>query len=245
MFLASLKKNLSELNDLNLEELIYDYDISKLEKYYNFLLEKNQEGGFFSKKDEEKILQRHFLEPIIYIEEIRKIFAINTKTKIADIGTGPGIPGYFFSCLYEPPEIFLIDSQIKRLKLLKEFHEKNFDLKVNFIFDRVENCKLKNLNFIFMRSTIPYPWSAELIFHLIDINTKFIPFLAKNKIDFGREESFLNNLGFSLAKEIDLKEKLNFLGERRFKVIEKKSTPKKNFPRKWEKISKEIKELNG
>lgn len=244
MFLEDLKKNAIELQLHSFEKILDIYDTKKLEKYYHFLYDKNLEGGFFSKNDELKILQRHFLEPLVYIFEIQKIYPIHPNTKIIDIGTGPGIPGYFYFCLKNPPIVYLNDSQIKRLKLLKEFHESNFETKIHFLFDRAESLKDLNFDFILMRSTITYPWSAELIHHLITKTSKFIPFLAKNKLDSGTEKQFLKNLGLSISEEVELGE-LNLLGERRFKVIVKTSNPQKNYPRTWDKISKEIKKLNG
>ncbi len=244
MFLDELKKKAIELEIHTFEKILTLFDLIKLEKYYNFLCSKNEEGGFFSKNDESKILQRHILEPLVYIFEIQNLYPINVNSKILDVGTGPGIPGYFFFCLKISPIIFLNDSQIKRLKLLKEFHELNFDTKIHFLFDRAENIKNSEFDFIFMRSTIPYPWSAELIHQLISKSSKFIPFLAKNKLDFGIEKDFLKKLGLITTNEIELTD-LKFLGERRFKVIEKFSNPVKGFPRTWDKISKEIKKING
>jgi 16S rRNA (guanine527-N7)-methyltransferase len=235
-----IKNRLSELFPELVNQMEKDFDFEKLEAYFQFLKEYNEIGGFFSKSDSENILDRHLIESIFHIYKIQSYYTVSHETKLADIGTGPGLPGYIFFCLNNPPLITLVDSQMRRLGILEKFHNEKFkDQKVKFIYGRVEDLKEK-FDLVVMRSTVKYPWSAEMIYKLLKTNSYFIPFLGKRNYDLDFEKKMLDNLGLKIEKEIELDE-LEFLGKRHLKLLKKVTESKKGFPRSWEAISKEIK----
>ena len=245
MFLDELKEKAIEIGLEDFDSLISKFNIRMLEKYHSFLVEKNEQGGFFSKPDTEKILTRHFLEPLFHLHKILQKFPINAETKIADVGTGPGIPGFFFSCLKSSPHVTLIDSQIKRLELLRLFTTENFpDLKIEFIFSRIEELPKLKFDFVVMRSVIPYPWSLELVCKIVQVSGYFLPFLAKKNYDESIESTLINFSGFLSEGEILLPE-LIYFGERRIRLLKKIKSESNGYPRPWDKISKEIKKYNG
>lgn len=235
-----IKNRISELFPELLNQIEKEFDFDKLEAYFHFLKEYNEAGGFFSKSDSENILDRHLIESIFHIHKILSSYPVSHETKLADIGTGPGLPGYIFFCLKTAPSITLVDSQMRRLGILEKFHREKFkDQKVKFIYGRVEDLKEK-FDLVVMRSTVKYPWSAEMIYKLLKINSIFIPFLGRRNYDLDFEKKMLENLGLKIEKEIDLDE-LEFLGKRHLKLLKKVAESKKGFPRSWEAISKEIK----
>ncbi len=236
----SIQSRISELFPTIANQIIDFFDFEKLESYFQFLKDFNESGGFFSKSDSENILDRHVLESVVHIYKILQVYSVSHETRLVDIGTGPGLPGYIFYALKNPPHITLVDSQMRRLGLLEKFHkEKYSDQKVKFVYARVEDIQEK-FDLIIMRSTIKYPWSAEMIYKLLKINSSFIPFLAKRNYSIDFEQKLLENLGLKIEKEIDINE-LEFLGNRHIKILKKVTESKKGFPRKWEAISKEIK----
>ncbi|MBP7280885.1 MAG: class I SAM-dependent methyltransferase [Leptospiraceae bacterium] len=236
----SIQTRIYELFPTQANQLELYFDFEKLESYFQFLKDYNEIGGFFSKSDSENILDRHILESVIHIYKILLAHSVSHETRLVDIGTGPGLPGYIFYTLKNPPYITLVDSQMRRLGILEKFHtEKYQDQKVTFIYARVEDIKEK-FDLVIMRSTIKYPWSAEMICRLLKQNSCFIPFLGRRNYDLKFEQMFLENLGLKIEKDFDIPE-LEFLGNRHMKVLKKIAESKKGFPRKWEAISKEIK----
>ena len=235
-----IKNRLSELFPELVNQIEKEFDFEKLEAYFQFLKDYNEIGGFFSKSDSENILDRHIIESIFHIYKIQSSHAVSHETKLADIGTGPGLPGYIFFCLKNTPIVTLVDSQMRRLGFLEKFHKEKFkDQKVKFIYGRVEDLK-ETFDLVVMRSTVKYPWSAEMICKLLKINSIFIPFLGRRNYDLDFEKKMLENLGLKTEKELDLDE-LEFLGKRHLKLLKKVTESKKGFPRSWEAISKEIK----
>ncbi|MBK8398442.1 MAG: class I SAM-dependent methyltransferase [Leptospiraceae bacterium] len=236
----TIQKRLNELFPDLANSIEENFNFEKLESYFQFLKDFNEIGGFFSKSDSENILDRHILESVVHVYKIILSHKVSHETKMVDIGTGPGLPGYIFYSLKNPPHITLIDSQMRRLGILEKFHkEKYADTKVKFLYTRVEDVKEK-FDIVVMRSTIKYPWSAEMISGLLKLNSCFIPFLGRRNYDLDFEKTMLENLGLKLEKDIDINE-LEFLGNRHIKVLKKTTDSKKGFPRKWETISKEIK----
>lgn len=235
-----IKNRLSELFPELINQIEREFDFDKLEVYFQFLKDYNEIGRFFSKSDSENILDRHIVESIFHIHRILSSYSVSHETRLADIGTGPGLPGYIFFCLKNAPVITLVDSQMRRLGILEKFHKEKFkDQGVNFIYGRVEDLKEK-FDLVVMRSTVKYPWSAEMIYKLLKTNSYFIPFLGRKNYDLDFENKMLENLGLKIEKEFELDE-LEFLGKRHLKLLKKVAESKKSFPRSWEAISKEIK----
>lgn len=237
---SQIEARIVELFPKEANRILEIFDKKKLNLFYKFLNEYNEVGGFFSKADSEFILDRHLIESIYHVFVIWKEGFLKANLKLADVGSGPGLPGYIFFCLNEAPQVTLIDSQKRRLGILEKFHRENFkDSNVHFIYERVESIQNK-FDLVTMRSTIKYPWSVEMTEKLLKMNSIFIPFLGKKVYDLEFEKNMLENLGIVLEKDIELDE-LEFLGKRHLKILKKVSNAKKNFPRSWEVISKEIK----
>lgn len=221
------------------------FDMDKIDKFYNFLLTYKDIGGFFSKSNEDLIIDRHLIESIYHIYKIHGVLNVSRETEIADVGTGPGLPGFLFACLKETPKLVaLIDSQKKKLQLLEEYIPNHYtDLKVKFYYQRVEEIK-GSYDIVVSRSSVPYPWTTEIVFNLVKKNGFFVPFLAKKNYDLALESKIIKESGMSISSEIELKE-LNFLGERHIKFLKKINKPKHSVPRKWKIIKGEIDEKKG
>ncbi|MCP5498778.1 MAG: class I SAM-dependent methyltransferase [Leptospiraceae bacterium] len=239
-----LNEVILELFPENGRDILNLFELSKVEQYYSFLLEKDEEGGFFSRTDREHILKRHIIESLYHVYKIFKSITVSRETVILDFGTGPGLPGFLFFCLKQPPEIIFVDSQKKRLSLLETFVKQNFKInEISFYYSRIEDLKIPGVDIIVSRASIPYPWSAEVCVKLLKKGGFFIPFLGAKKNDSEIESKLLNNLGLVCEKSLDLNE-LNFLGKRTVKFLKKRKEANYGFPRNWKLISKEIKQKN-
>ena len=239
---TNLEEILSKIRDLfhsESESIITAFNLNQVDSYCIFLKQYNEIGGFFSAKDSENILERHLLESLYYVFKIAERYPVSHETKIADIGTGPGLPGFLFTCLKNPPKVYLVDSQKRRLKLLENYCIEKGIGQVFFLYQRAEEIQEK-FDLITMRSAVPYPWSAEIVYSLMDRKSIFCPFLAKLGDREKTEKILLGSLGVKIEETLHMNA-LSFLGERNIKFLKKSVNPKHGFPRQWSVISKEIK----
>ncbi|MDL5246145.1 class I SAM-dependent methyltransferase [Leptospira weilii] len=241
--IESIRERLKERFPKEADEIISLFNWELICKFSLYLKEKNEVGGFFSKRDSEEILDRHVLESIYHVYRITKKIGSWEGMQLGDAGTGPGIPGFFFRCLKEHPIVVLIDSQKRKLSHTESFVRSNRITDVKFQFIRAEESKLF-LNYVVSRGFIPYPYSVEAISDLIKTGGTYVPFLGKHDIDTKLEQKVLSYSGFHLEFSEDLSS-LEFLGMRHIKFLKKISSPRHGYPRAWKDISKEIKSDNG
>ena len=239
-----LESRIAELFPEEKNQIIEAFHLPLIEKYYTFLLNKNEEGGFFSKNDTPLILDRHVIESIYHVYQIQKLKSVSRETSLCDAGTGPGLPGTLFYCLKNKPQVTLLDSQKRKLQHLEKFSiEMNFKDSLFFLYARMEDVK-KKYDIVVMRSTIPYPWSIEMCSGIVKNGGTFIPFLGKKNVHIEIENDLMDKFGFKLEREIQLPS-LHFLGERSVKFLKKIEFRKDSFPRQWSVIQKEIRKING
>ncbi|EKR73215.1 rRNA small subunit methyltransferase G [Leptospira noguchii str. 2006001870] len=241
--IETITERLKERFPKEADEIFSFFNWELVCRFALFLREKNEAGGFFSKRDSEEILDRHVLESIYHVYRITKKVDSWKGIQLGDAGTGPGIPGFFFRCLKEHPIVVLIDSQKRKLSYTETFVRVNQIVGVKFQFIRAEESK-SSLNYVTSRGFIPYPYSVEAVCNLIKIGGTYVPFLGKHDIDPKLEEKVLSYSGFSLEFSEDLTS-LEFLGMRHIKFLKKVSSPRHGYPRAWKDISKESKGANG
>jgi 16S rRNA (guanine527-N7)-methyltransferase len=229
------------------EEVSALFDWDRIHLFFEFLKRENERGGFFSKGDSEKIFDRHVIDCLCFIYKLKEQGYVSRETNLADIGTGPGLPGFLFSCLIDPPIVTLIDSQRRKLALLEEEVSKgnlsDVRAKLTFHYERAEDVKLK-FDIVTTRAVVPYPFIAEVVTNLVRKNGLLCPFLGQLKFDSLLEKKVLSYSGFKIEKEIEVTE-LSFLGKRHIKILQKDSDPKPGIPRPWKDIVQEIKQANG
>lgn len=233
-FIKDLKNEISNYKDL--EKFFEFFDLNKVNNFYIFLKENAQKGGFFSKLDLQKIASRHVLESIVYIDYIKRFFNVSRETSVIDVGTGPGIPGFLFYCLKEPPKLTLLDSSKRRLKLLENFVKEKSYFDIQFIYERVENLKGK-FDFATIRALIPFPFNAKLSSLVFK---KFL-FIFSGNIQINEKIlEYLSQSNLKIEKIIPINE-LNFLGERKLIIISHIDNLKKMNPINWKNIQREMK----
>lgn len=172
---------------------------------------------------------------------------VSRETNIADVGTGPGLPGFLFAVLKKAPHVFLVDSQKRKLALLEtevtSGSLSKVSKRVEFIYARTEEIN-SNFDVVTSRAMVPYPYIAEVTTRMVKQKGILCPFLAQPYQDLEKETEVLSNNGFVMKKEIPIPE-LEFVGKRHIKILQKNSLPKKGYPREWKEIVKETKSKNG
>ena len=98
--------------------------LSKLEEYYNLLVEWNSKINLTRIIERKEVYLKHFYDSLT----IKKIVDLNEYNTLCDIGTGAGFPGMVLKIFYPHLEIVLVDAREKKLKFLDEVIRK-LDLK--------------------------------------------------------------------------------------------------------------------
>jgi 16S rRNA (guanine527-N7)-methyltransferase len=215
------------------------YDRERLIRYYNFLVEFNERGGFFSARDSTLIFERHFYESLIFAYYVSTECAVSRETEIADAGTGPGLPGYLFSCLKEMPRLTLIDSSKRRLSLLEAFHVKHYVSSVKFDYSRVEELK-RRYDIVVSRALVPFPHLLEILIPAIKKGGVAALSISTPDMAGERIQNYITSLGYVQTRSIMPVE----FGEggRSIQIFQKKNDSRPGYPRSWHKIKEEIEE---
>lgn len=103
-----------------IEQLInkYGQDKSdKLLKYIDMVLERNEYINLTAVKNRDEAIQKHIMDSlsICDMNEYRNAYSV------IDIGTGAGFPGALLAIVSPEKKFFLLDSTLKRLKVIDEF----------------------------------------------------------------------------------------------------------------------------
>ena len=106
------------INEIGLD--ISEDKIDKLMEYLKLLIEYNSHTNLTAIRDEEGIIEKHFLDSILLMKHIKL-----EKGKALDIGTGAGFPGMVLAICNPDIEFTLIDSVGKKINFLKKKQKKN------------------------------------------------------------------------------------------------------------------------
>ena len=105
------------------KELVFEYGEGQAEKLFSYLdmvLGRNQHINLTAVKDRDEAVQKHIADSLTIcdLEEYKP------AETVMDIGTGAGFPGALLAIASPAKEFVLMDSTLKRLKVIDEFAEK-------------------------------------------------------------------------------------------------------------------------
>lgn len=126
-------------------ELMFEYDeqtVDKLLTYIDLVLEKNEFINLTAIKDRDEAIEKHLFDSL----QITKIKEYKNAEKIIDIGTGAGFPGALLAIASPEKEFVLVDSTMKRLKVIEEFAEKLEIKNIRTVHARAEELA-RNLDY--------------------------------------------------------------------------------------------------
>ncbi len=128
----------SVIKTLNLE--VSEYQTLQFQKYLDFLLVWNERINLISRQNAnaETILERHFLDSIVFLPEIKSL--INQNPTILDVGSGAGFPAIPLAIMEPNWEFTLCESISKKAVFLSELI-KHLELKNS----KVENKRAELL----------------------------------------------------------------------------------------------------
>ncbi len=125
-----------KLEDFNLTE----NQLQQINRYIELLTEYNQKFNLISKHTVDSILDRHVIDCMQITNYIDK----NAELKIADFGSGAGLPGIIVAIVLSNASVFLIESNSKKTSFLNVV-KNELGLKNVVIYnDRIENINKAN-----------------------------------------------------------------------------------------------------
>ena len=89
--------------------------LQKFSLYRHILLEWNQRMNLISRRDEDRIYSRHFLESLGLVFTVD----IPRQSRIMDLGSGAGLPGIPMKIIRPDLQIILVESIFKKVSFLK------------------------------------------------------------------------------------------------------------------------------
>ena len=215
---------------------VTEEQLEKLEIYCNFLLEYNTHTNLTAIKNREEVYLKHFYDSLTLVKSID----LTSIENLLDIGTGAGFPGMVLKIFFPNLQIYLVDSNNKKIKFLNELKEKlNVD-KVEVINDRIENITSRFINSIDVvtaRAVTNLPVLVELALPLVKVNKYFIAMKGNAQEELENSEYAITYLGGKIedVKEFALP---HDAGKRMLIAIQKTQKSELNKLRPYEKIIK-------
>src|SRR5947207_12875534 len=93
----------------------YDDQVREIEQYIKMLLTWNEKVNRTAIRDALEILHRHFCESMYAAEAL-----CLEKGRLADVGSGGGFPGLALKIIRPGLQVFLVESNIKKVTFLAE-----------------------------------------------------------------------------------------------------------------------------
>lgn len=223
-----LEKLLGECG-LNLES----DKLKKLERFVELFLAKNQELNLTKAEDEKSFLIKHIIDSV-YLNELA---GIKSGMKVADLGTGGGLPGIVLAIMNPKAEFVLVDSVQKKITAVEGF-AKALDLNnVTGVSDRLEalgrDGKFREqFDLVMARALAPLPTLLELATPLVKRKGRFIAMKGPGYLEEMAEADVAIeklNVTQPFVEKYELPEGM---GKRYLLVFDKKKGTPHMFPRR-------------
>jgi len=170
-FLKNYAKKLHiNLNDTKCEQFI---------KYYELLVEWNNNINLTAITDYNEVVVKHFIDSM----SIVNIIDINGDNSLVDVGTGAGFPGIPLKICFPSLKVVLIDSLDKRVKFLNHVIEELGLKDIKAIHARAEefgHTKYReSFDFCVTRAVSNLSVISEYCLPLVKVGGYFIPYKSK------------------------------------------------------------------
>lgn len=217
-------------NILKKQNIEYTEEIkNKLDIYYNYLVEYNNNVNLTAITDKEEVYIKHFADSML-----GAMFLKNNAT-VCDIGTGAGFPGVVLKIIRPDIQLTLVDSLNKRVEFLKSLLKKLDINDVIVLHNRAEDVDFKNkylngFNYVVARAVAKLNTLTEYCLPFVKTNGQFIAYKsieAKNEAIEAKKA--IEILGGSLCN-INNIELYNDI-ERNFIIINKIKPTTNKYPR--------------
>nr|WP_136250706.1 16S rRNA (guanine(527)-N(7))-methyltransferase RsmG [Ningiella ruwaisensis] len=147
---------------------------SQLVRFVLMMHKWNKAYNLSSVREPQQMLIKHIMDSLVVLPHLHK--GIHSKQigfeqvrKIADVGTGPGLPGIPLAIMCEDIEFTLIDSLGKRIRFIKQVCFELGIKNVQALHTRVENVQQQDFDLVLSRAFASLEdmlsWCAHLVAH--------------------------------------------------------------------------------
>ncbi len=207
--------------------VLNEKQIENLIKYLDLLIETNKVMNLTAIREEESILEKHFIDSLLLTKIIRE-----DEKNIIDIGTGAGFPGLVLSIVYPDKNFLLVDSVKKKISFINTVIEKIGLKNVKTSTERAEELIKDNrekFDVALCRGVANLRIILEYLIPFLKVNGRFLP----QKLNINELEESKNALKILNSEIINI---YNFKlpisrDERIILEIVKKSKTNKIYPR--------------
>ena len=214
-----------------------DDKLSRLNKYYEMLVEYNKVMNLTGITDKKQVYLKHFYDSLT----IAKVINLNEYNTLCDIGTGAGFPGLVIKILYPHLKVTLVDSLNKRINFLNDVIKELGLTDIETVHARIEDYAHNNkdrFDIVTARAVAPLNILLEYAIPITKVNSYFIA--MKGKV----EEEFTYNNALKVLKSVveDIKKfRLPIENsDRTIYKIKKSSKINGKYPRKPSEIKKNM-----
>ncbi|MCL1972844.1 MAG: 16S rRNA (guanine(527)-N(7))-methyltransferase RsmG [Endomicrobia bacterium] len=198
------------------DNIIPDFTLRQcalFEKYFDELIEWNQKFNLISFKSETDLIYRHFCDSLYSAKAIKSI-THDTHLKVADLGTGSGMPGIPVKIAIPEIKLALVESITKKCYFLENANKKlGFDIEIlNKRAEEVGQNPLyrQQYDIVLSRAVSKFSPNLEISIPLLRVGGHFIVHKTKNSAESKEEglpsvENALRHLGARLEKTIPYK----------------------------------------
>lgn len=223
---------IKEVEKLGIE--LDEEKLTKLEKFYNLLIEWNNKINLTRIVEKEDVYLKHYYDSLT----IAKAIDLNKIDTLCDVGTGAGFPGIVLKIVFPNLKITLVDSLQKRVNYLNEII-KELDLKyIEAVHDRAEEYAKNNrekFDVVTARAVTNLRILSELCIPMVKVNGYFIPLKANVDEEIEESKDILEILKSKIEKQITFNLPIED-SLRNILVIKKLEKTNLKYPRRMDKI---------
>lgn len=232
----NIKTFINELQKLNISPT--KEQLKQLEIYAKMLLEYNKKFNLTAITKQEDIYLKHFYDSLTITKEID----LDQELKVLDIGTGAGFPGIVLKIFFPKLDLILLDSNNKKISFLNEVIKELGLKKIKCIHGRAEELPTnyrEYFDIVTSRAVANLRVLTELSIPYLKVNGYFISLKGKAEEEIKEDESTLKVLNCEIEK-IDKFILPDQVSERAIIKIRKEKETPDIYPRKYDKIKKQV-----
>lgn len=237
----NINEFIEELNKIGIS--LSDKQLDELNIYKEFLKEYNSHTNLTTITEDNHIYLKHFYDSLT----LAKYVDLSKVNNMLDIGTGAGFPGMVIKIVFPHIDMYLMDSNNKKLDFLTQLSEKLNLTNVHMLHVRAEEYAKDNresFDLVTSRAVAALPILTELALPLTKVDGKFVALKANAQDEIRLSKDIINKLNGN----IDFIEefKLPKLDDpRTIIVMSKKGHTNIIYPREYGKIKKEYERAKG
>ncbi len=235
----NINEFIEELNKIGIT--LSNSQLDQLNTYKEFLTEYNSHTNLTTITEDNEIYLKHFYDSLT----LAKYVDLSNVNKMLDIGTGAGFPGMVIKIVFPNIDMYLMDSNNKKLDFLTQLSEKLGLTNVHMLHVRAEEYAKTNresFDLVTSRAVAALPILTELALPLTKLDGKFVALKANASEEIRLSKDIINKLNsnidfieeFTLPKLED---------PRTIIVMSKKGHTSDLYPREYGKIKKEYDRL--